>query len=71
VGNVTAGLRFTAKGGILLQRYYCAANNAVVGQAKFCMRVGGVTIDTAMVEVFIEAINPVATEIVLLAEKNN
>jgi hypothetical protein len=50
--------------------YYCAANNAVAGRAKFCMRVGGVTIDAAMAEDFLEAINPAAIEAALLAEKN-
>jgi DNA invertase Pin-like site-specific DNA recombinase len=50
--------------------YYCAANNAVAGRAKFCMRVGGVTIDTAVAEAFLEAINPAATEAALLAENN-
>ena len=50
--------------------YYCAANNAVAGRAKFCMRVGGVTIDAAVAEAFLEAINPAATEAALLAENN-
>jgi predicted DNA-binding transcriptional regulator AlpA len=50
--------------------YYCAASNALAGRAKFCMRVGGVTIDTAVAEAFLEAINPAATEAALLAEKN-
>ncbi len=50
--------------------YYCAANNAVGGRAKFCMRVGGVTIDGAVTEAFLKAINPAATEAALLAEKN-
>jgi DNA-binding transcriptional MerR regulator len=34
------------------------------------MRVGGVTIDTAVAEAFLKAINPAATEAALLAEKN-
>ncbi len=50
--------------------YYCAASNALAGRAKFCMRVGGVTIDTAMAETFLEAISPAATEAALLAENN-
>ncbi len=50
--------------------YYCAANNVVAERAKFCMRVGGVTIDTAVAEAFLEAINPAAAEAALLAEKN-
>ncbi len=50
--------------------YYCPASNAFAGRAKFCMRVGGVTIDTAVAEALLEAINPAATEAALLAEKN-
>lgn len=50
--------------------YYCAASNALAGRAKFCMRVGGVTIDTAVAEAFLEAINPAAIEAALLAENN-
>jgi DNA invertase Pin-like site-specific DNA recombinase len=50
--------------------YYCAANNAVAGRAKYCMRVGGVTIDTTVAEAFLEAISPAATEAALLAEKS-
>ena len=49
--------------------YYCAANNAVGGRAKYCMRVGGVTIDDTVAEAFLEAINPAATDAALLAEK--
>lgn len=50
--------------------YYCAANKAVAGRAKYCMRVGGVKIDEVVAETFIEAITPAATEAALLAEKN-
>ena len=50
--------------------YYCAANKVMENRGKHCMRVGGVTIDTAVADAFLEAINPAATEAALLAEKN-
>lgn len=50
--------------------YYCAANKVMAGRAKYCMRIGGVKIDTVVAEAFLEAITPAATEAALLAEKN-
>jgi DNA invertase Pin-like site-specific DNA recombinase len=50
--------------------YYCAANQIMEGKGKFCMRVGGVTIDAAVAEAFLKAITPAAAEAALLAEKN-
>lgn len=50
--------------------YYCAANKVMENRGKHCMRVGGVTIDAAVADAFLEAINPAATEAALLAEKN-
>jgi DNA invertase Pin-like site-specific DNA recombinase len=50
--------------------YYCAANKVMENRGKHCMRVGGVTIDAAVADAFLDAINPAATEAALLAEKN-
>jgi len=50
--------------------YYCAANKVMENRGKHCMRVGGVTIDAAVADAFLEAVNPAATEAALLAEKN-
>jgi DNA invertase Pin-like site-specific DNA recombinase/predicted DNA-binding transcriptional regulator AlpA len=50
--------------------YYCAANKVMAGRAKYCMRVGGVKIDEAIAESFLEAISPAAIKAALLAEKN-
>lgn len=50
--------------------YYCAANKVMEGRAEHCMRVGGVKIDEAVTDAFLEAITPAAMEAVLLAEKN-
>jgi len=50
--------------------YYCAANSIVNGRGEYCMRVGGVRIDGAVTEAFLDAITPAALEAALLAEKN-
>ncbi len=50
--------------------YYCAANKIMEGRAKHCMRVGGVKIDEAVADAFLDAITPAAMEAALLAEKN-
>jgi excisionase family DNA binding protein len=50
--------------------YYCAANNIVEGRAKYCMRVGGVKIDTVVADAFLNTITPAAMDAILLAEKN-
>jgi DNA invertase Pin-like site-specific DNA recombinase len=50
--------------------YYCAANKLMKGRAEHCMRVGGIKIDEAVTDVFLNAITPAAIEAALLAEKN-
>jgi DNA invertase Pin-like site-specific DNA recombinase len=50
--------------------YYCAANKVMEGRAEHCMRVGGVKIDQAVTEAFLDAITPAAMEAALVAEKN-
>ena len=50
--------------------YYCAASQAMEGRAHYCMRVGGVKIDEAVTNAFLEAITPAAMDAALLAEKN-
>ncbi len=50
--------------------YYCAANKVMENRGKHCMRIGGVTIDAAVADAFLQAINPAATEAALIAEQN-
>lgn len=50
--------------------YYCASNKVMEGRAQHCMRVGGVKIDEAVTNAFLEAITPAAMEAALLAERN-
>lgn len=50
--------------------YYCASNRVMEGRAKHCMRVGGIRIDQAVTDAFLDAITPAAVDAALLAEKN-
>lgn len=50
--------------------YYCAASNIVNGRGMHCMRVGGVRIDEAVAQAFLDAVASVGIEAALLAEKN-
>jgi DNA invertase Pin-like site-specific DNA recombinase len=50
--------------------YYCAANNIANGRGHHCLRVGGVRIDEAVSQAFLNAINPAGIEAALIAEKN-
>jgi hypothetical protein len=50
--------------------YYCAANTINNGRGTQCLRVGGVQIDKAVSEAFLETVAPAGIEAALLAEKN-
>jgi translation initiation factor 2 beta subunit (eIF-2beta)/eIF-5 len=50
--------------------YYCASNKVMEGRAQHCMRVGGVKIDEAVTNAFLDTITPAAMEAALLAERN-
>jgi uncharacterized protein YndB with AHSA1/START domain len=50
--------------------YYCAANNVVNGRGMYCLRVGGVRIDQAVVRAFLDTVNPAGIDAALLAEDN-
>ena len=50
--------------------YYCAANNIANGRGHHCLRVGGVRIDEAVSQAFLNAITPAGIEAALIAEKN-
>ena len=50
--------------------YYCAANRVMEARAEHCMRVGGVRIDQAVTDSFLDAITPAAMQAALLSEKN-
>ena len=49
--------------------YYCASSHIVNGRGAFCLRVGGLRIDKAISEVFLEVVTPAGTEAALLAEQ--
>jgi len=50
--------------------YYCSANTISNGKGTQCLRVGGVQIDKAVSEAFLETVAPAGIEAALLAEKN-
>jgi DNA invertase Pin-like site-specific DNA recombinase/uncharacterized protein YndB with AHSA1/START domain len=48
--------------------YYCSANHLLNGKAMHCLRVGGVRIDEAVTQAFLDAVVPAGMEAALLAE---
>ena len=50
--------------------YYCAASNIANGRGLHCLRVGGVRIDEAVSQAFLDAITPAGIDAALIAEKN-
>jgi DNA invertase Pin-like site-specific DNA recombinase len=49
--------------------YYCAGSNIANGRARRCLRVGGLRIDQAVAEAFLEAVTPAGMQAALLAEE--
>ena len=49
--------------------YYCASSHIVNGRGEYCLRVGGLRIDKAVAEVFLQAVTPAGMEASLLAEQ--
>ena len=48
--------------------YYCAGSNIVNGRACRCLHVGGLRIDRAVAEAFLDAVTPAGMQAALLAE---
>ena len=48
--------------------YYCAGSSIVNGKACHCLRVGGIRIDQAVAETFLDAVTPAGVQAALLAE---
>jgi DNA invertase Pin-like site-specific DNA recombinase len=48
--------------------YYCAQNQALGGRGVWCLRVGGVRVDRAVVETFLDAISPAGLEAAIAAQ---
>jgi DNA invertase Pin-like site-specific DNA recombinase len=49
--------------------YYCPGNTLVNGKAFWCLRIGGVHIDRAVADAFLNAITPAGVEAALQAER--
>lgn len=50
--------------------YYCSSNHIANGRASYCLRVGGVRIDEAVAQAFLQAVAPAGLEAALQAETN-
>jgi len=48
--------------------YYCANSQALNGRGTWCLRVGGVRVDQAVVETFLDAISPAGLEAAIAAQ---
>ena len=48
--------------------YYCASDRVLNGRGTWCLRVGGVRVDRAVVETFLEAISPAGLEAAIVAQ---
>src|SRR5207249_2263392 len=48
--------------------YYCANSQAFNGRGIWCLRVGGVRVDKAVVETFLDAISPAGLEAAITAQ---
>ncbi len=49
--------------------YHCPGTTLLNGKAKWCLRIGGVRIDKAVVDAFLQAITPACVDAVLEAEQ--
>ena len=50
--------------------YYCSASSLVNGRGERCLQVGGLRIDIAVAQAFLQAVTPAGIEAALLAESN-
>jgi DNA invertase Pin-like site-specific DNA recombinase len=50
--------------------YHCPGSSLVNGRGTYCLRVGGLRIDKAVAEAFLEAITPAGIEAAVVAETN-
>jgi DNA invertase Pin-like site-specific DNA recombinase len=72
-GLVTCGrcgrrLRVYYQGKNSTPGYYCANSHALNGRGIWCMRVGGVRVDRAVVETFLDAISPAGLQAAIAAQ---
>jgi DNA invertase Pin-like site-specific DNA recombinase len=69
-GRCGRGLMVYYQGNNSTPGYYCSSNNIANGRGMRCMHVGGVLIDEAVSQAFLDAIAPAGIEAAFLAEKN-
>jgi len=68
-GRCGRGLMVYYQGNNSTPGYYCSSNNIANGRGMRCMHVGGVLIDEAVSQAFLDAIAPAGIEAAFLAEK--
>jgi len=66
-GNCSRRLRIAYQGTESTPRYYCKGEELNAGHRGECLNVGGLTIDQAVTNVFLEALTPAALEATALA----
>jgi hypothetical protein len=69
-GNCGRRLRVYYQGKNSTPGYYCATNCIVNGKGKHCLSVGGVQINKAVADAFLQAITPAGMEAAMAAEKD-
>ena len=62
-------LRVYYQGNNATPGYYCAGNTIVNGRGCHCLRAGGIRIDQAVAEAFLDAVTPAGVQAALLAEE--
>jgi DNA invertase Pin-like site-specific DNA recombinase len=67
-GRCGRHLRVYYQGKYSTPGYYCEQNQAAAGRGVWCLRLGGVRVDRAVVETFLDAISPAGLEAAILAQ---
>ena len=68
-GNCGRRLRTHYVGRAASPGYHCAGKQVVEGRGLYCLNVGGVSIDRAVVRAFLQAVTPAAVEATLAAKR--
>jgi len=68
-GRCGRRLRVYYQGKNSIPGYYCANSQAFNGRGIWCLRVGGLRVDRAVVETFLEAISPAGLEAAITAQR--
>ena len=67
VGSVAVVCILTTRGRTASPGYHCSGKDIVQGRGVYCLTVGGIQIDQAVVDAFLKAVTPAAVEAMQLA----